>query len=147
MLVINTTDKNNKLLPINHKEDPTRIGELMTDEELHAFAVKLVLVYYHYQHGYIKNTNLNPGIEYPNIVMENKDTLKLYYVTVKAAIHPDIPEPLPTENYSTLIQLAEEANAIPAFIGVIFTNYSADDHSPPKCGGEYIVKITKLKEL
>jgi len=147
MLTINTTDKNNKLLPITHKEDPSRIGEPMTDEELHAFAVQLVLVYYHYNKGYIKDTNINPGIDYPHIVMENEDTNKLYYVTVKAVIYPDIPEPLPTENYSTLIKLAEEVNAIPVFIGVTFTNYSAGDESPPKCGGEYIVKITRLKEL
>ena len=32
-----------------------------------------------------------------------------------AAIHPDIPEPLPNGNYSTLIKLAREAKAIPVF--------------------------------
>jgi len=85
----------------------------MTDEELHTFAVELVLVYYHYQNGDIKKRNVNPGIEYPHIVMRNKDTEKLYYLIVKAGIHPDIIKPLPTENYSTLIQLAEKANATP----------------------------------
>ena len=119
----------------------------MTEEELHVFAVELVLVYYYYQNGNIIRRNINPGIEYPHIVMENKDTLKLYYVIVKAAIHPDIPEPLATENYSTLIKLAEEAKAIPVFIGVTFSNYSADNDNPPICGGDYIVKITRLKEL
>ena len=119
----------------------------MTDEELHSFAVQLVLVYYHYQNGNIIRRNINPGIEYPHIVMRNKDTEKLYYLIVKAGIHPEIPEPLPTENYSTVIELARETKAIPVFIGVTFSNYSADDDSPFKCGGEYVVKITRLKEL
>ncbi len=59
--------------------------------------------------------------------MRNKDTEKLYYLIVKAGIYPNIPELLPKENYSTLIKLAEEARAIPVFIGVTFSNYSADD--------------------
>ena len=79
--------------------------------------------------------------------MRNKDTEKLYYLIVKAGIHPDIPEPLPIENYSTLIKLAEEARAIPVFIGAVFFNYSAVDDNPPLCGGDYVVKITRLKEL
>ena len=78
--------------------------------------------------------------------MRNKDTEKLYYLIVKAGIHPDT-EPLATENYSTLIKLAKEAKAIPVFIGVTFSNYSADDDNPPICGGDYVVKITRLKEL
>jgi len=147
LFTINGIDKDNNRYPITHKEDPARVGEPMIDEELHAFAVKLVLVYYHYQHGYIKSRNINSGIEYPHYVMRNKDTEKLYYLIVKAAIHPDIPEPLLTENYTSLIKLAEEAKAIPVFIGVVFSNYSTDDNSPPICGGEYIVKITQLKEL
>jgi hypothetical protein len=36
----------------------------------------------------------------------------------------------------TVIQLAEETKAIPGFIEVTFSNYSADDYSPPKCSGE-----------
>ena len=79
--------------------------------------------------------------------MRNNDTGKLYYLIVKAGIHPNIPEPLPKENYSTLIKLAEEARAIPVFIGVTFSNYSADENSPPMCGGEYVVEITRLKGL
>ena len=79
--------------------------------------------------------------------MRNKDTEKLYYLIVKAGIYPDIPKPLPIENYSTLIKLAEEARAIPVFIGVTFSNYSADDDSPPICGGDYIVKIISLLDL
>jgi DNA-directed RNA polymerase subunit RPC12/RpoP len=147
LFTINGIDKDNNLYPITHKGDPARIGEPMTDEELHVFGVELVLVYYHYQNGNIIRRNINPGIEYPHIVIRNKVTEKLYYVIVKGAIYPEIPEPLPTENYSTLIKLAEEAKAIPVFIGVTFTNYSADDDSPPICGGDYIVKITRLKEL
>lgn len=147
MFAINARDKHNKLVPITHKDDPARVGEPMTDKELHSFAVQLVLVYYHYQNGNIIRRNVNPGIEYPHIVMRNKDTEKLYYLIVKAGIHPDIPEPLPKENYSALIKLAKEAKAIPAFIGVTFSNYSADNNSPPKCGGDYVVKITRLKEL
>jgi len=119
----------------------------MIDEELHVFGVELVLVYYHYQNGDIKKRNVNPGIEYPHIVMRNKDTEKLYYLIVKAGIYPNIPEPLPKENYSTVKQLAEEAKAIPVFIGVIFSNCSADENSPPMCGGEYVVEITRLKGL
>ena len=119
----------------------------MTDKELHVFGVELVLVYYHYQNAYIEKRNVNPGIEYPHIVLRNKDTEKLYYLIVKAGIHPHIPEPLPTENYSTVIKIAEEAKAIPVFIGAVFSNYSANNDNPPICGGEYIVKITKLKEL
>lgn len=147
LFTINGIDKDNNLYPITHKDDPARVGKLMTDEELHAFAVQLVLVYYHYNHGYIKSRNINPGIEYPHIVMRNKDTEKLYYLIVKAGIHPEIPEPLPTGNYSTVIKLAEEAKAIPVFIGVVFSNYSTDDDSLPICGGDYIVKITRLKKL
>lgn len=147
LFTINGIDKDNNLYPITHKDDPARVGQPMTDKELHSFAVQLVLVYYHYQNGNIIRRNVNPGIEYPHIVMMNKDTEKLYYVTVKAGIHPDIPEPLPTENYSTVIKLAEEAKAIPVFIGAVFSSYSADNDSPPICGGEFIVKITRLKEL
>ncbi len=147
LFTINGIDKDNNLYPITHKGDPERTGQPMTDEELHVFGVELVLVYYHYQNAYIKTRNINPGIEYPHIVMRNKDTEKLYYLIVKAGIHPDIPRPLPTENYSTLIKLAEEAKAIPVFIGVTFTNYSTDENNPPKYGGEYVVRITKLKEL
>lgn len=147
LFTINGIDKNNNLYPITHKDDPARVGQPMTDKKLHSFAVQLVLVYYHYQNGNIIRRNINPGIEYPHIVMRNKDTEKLYYLIVKAGIHPDIPEPLPTENYLTLIKLAEEAKAIPVFIGVTFSNYSADNDNPPKCGGEYIVKITRLKKL
>ena len=147
LFTINGIDKNNNLYPITHKDDPARVGETMTDDELHAFAVQLVLVYYHCQNGNIKSRNINPGIEYPHIVMRNKDTEKLYYLIVKAGIHPDIPRPLPTENYSTLIKLAKEANAIPVFIGAVFSNYSADNDCSPICGGDYVVKITRLKEL
>jgi len=39
------------------------------------------------------------------------------------------------------------AKAIPVFIGVVFSNYSADNEISPICGGDYIVKITRLKEL
>ena len=147
LFTINGIDENNNLYPITHKGDPERIGQPMTDEELHVFGVELVLVYYHYQNAYIIRRNVNPGIEYPHIVMRNKDTEKLYYLIVKAGIHPDIPKPLPTENYSTVIRLAEEAKAIPVFIGVTFSSYSADENNPPKCGGDYVVNITKLKEL
>ncbi|GAG95156.1 unnamed protein product, partial [marine sediment metagenome] len=147
LFTINGIDKDNNIYPITHKGDPKRVGQPMTDEELHVFAVELALVYYHYQNGNIIRRNINPGIEYPHIVMRNKDTEKLYYLIVKAGIHPDIPEPLPTENYSTVIKLAEEAKAIPVFIGAVFSNYSADNDNPPICGGEYIVKITRLKEL
>ena len=147
LFTINGIDKDNNLYPITHKGDTERIGKTMTDEELHVFGVELVLVYYHYQNAYIEKRNVNPGIEYPHIVMRNKDTEKLYYVIVKAANHPEIPEPLATGNYSTLIKLAEEAKAIPVFIGVTFSNYSADNDNHPICGGDYIVKITRLKEL
>ena len=147
LFTINAKDKHNKLVPITHKEDPARVGEPMSDEELYVFAVILVSVYYHYNRGYIKSRNINPGIDYPHIVMRNKDTEKLYYLIVKAGIHPDIPRPLPTENYSTLIKLAKEAKAIPVFIGAVFSNYSSNDNNPPICGGDYVVKITKLKKL
>jgi len=40
---------------------------------------------------------------------------------------------------SILIKLAEEAKAKPVFIGVTFSNYSADENSPPLCGGDYVV--------
>ncbi len=147
MYLINNKNESNETIPIAHKCDEIDIGRPMTEADLHEFAVALVMVYYYQQEGDIKSINYNLGIEYPHIVMENVDCNKLYYVTVKAGIHPDIPEPLPSENYSTLIELAEETNAIPVFIGVTFTNYSADDYSPPICGGEYIVKITRLKKL
>ena len=49
LFTINGIDKDNNLYPITHKGDPERIGQPMTDEELHVFGVELVLVYYHYQ--------------------------------------------------------------------------------------------------
>ena len=140
-------DKDNNLYPITHKCYPEQIRQPMTDEELHVFGVEQVLVYYHHQNGNIIKRNVNTGIEYPHIVMENKEEYTYFYVTVKSGIYPNIPKPLHIENYSTLIKLAEEANATPVFIGAVFSNYSEDDDNPPICGGDYIVKITRLKEL
>ena len=144
MFLINKKNKNKKAIPILHKCEPFDIGRPMTEEDLHRFAVDLILVYYFKQGGDIKSVNKNPGIEYPHIIMANKANNKLYYLTIKADYKSIVPEPLPEENYSSLIELAQEAKAEPVFIGVVFDHIPKNNQSEVLCGDHFIVRYTGL---
>jgi len=144
MYLINNKNENNENIPITHKCDEADIGRPMTEEDLHEFAVALIMVYYYQQGGDIKSINDNPGIEYPHIVMENKEKGKYYYVTIKADYSPNVPEPLPEEYYSSLIKFAREERAVPVFIGVVFYHIPRDGQSEILCGDQFIVEHTGL---
>lgn len=46
--------------------------------------------------------------------------------------------------FSSLIELAKEANAEPVFIGVVFEHIPKDSQSEVLCGDEFIFKYTGL---
>ena len=144
MYLINNWDENGITIPITHKCDEADIGKPMTEAHLHEFAVGLVMVYYYQQGGDIKFMDYNTGIESPHIVMENKEKGKYYYVTVKAGYSPNIPEPLPQGQYSSLFYLAFNAAATPVFIGVVFEHLAEDGQTEVLCGDKFIVEYTGL---
>ena len=144
MYLVNNLDEENEIIPITHKCTESDIGKPITEEQLHEFAVELIMIYHYKQGGDIKSMNINLGIEYPHIVMESKENNKLHYVTIKADYKPNVPEPLPKEYYSSLIKLSREAKAVPVFIGVVFDHITRNGQLEILCGDQFIVEYTGL---
>ena len=86
----------------------------------------------------------NLSINSLHIVMENKEKGKCLYITIKAGYSPNVPEPLPGEQYSSLIKLARDAGTEPVFIGVVFEHVIKNGQSEVLCGDKFIVEYTGL---
>ena len=147
MYTINKLNENHKPIPLKHKCEEEFFGQPMTDEILHDFAVSLILVYYYYQGGEIISKNPNIGLEFPHLVMKNDKLKKNYFVIIQGAPYPQVPEPLPADNYANIIMLSKDANAVPVFVGVTFMNMSREDPGTLICGDKYIVQFTGLLPL
>ncbi len=147
MYLINEKNEKNEAIPIPHKCIEADIGKPLTEEELHEFAVELVMVYHYKQGVDIKSMNIEPGLDHPHIIMVNKENNKLHYVTIKADYSPNIPKPLAKEYYSSLIKLAREAEAVPVFIGVVFHHIPQDGQSDILCEDKFIVEYTGLIQI
>ena len=84
-------------IPIVHKCDPERTGEIMTKQEMHEFGIDLLIVYLYNQKGNLISTNNNLSNEYPHILVENPKE-ELLYIWVKTEIYPIIPSVKSIEN-------------------------------------------------
>ena len=145
MIILNKTLQDGQVKPIIHKGDnPERVGEIMTEEELHGFGVGVLVGFFYNQKGKLFRCNHNISNDYPHIVVESpKDGL--LYVWVKTAMYPIIPSIESIENQDEVINLANQFNAIPVFAGLRLTCVSTEENNIPICGGEYIAEFTGLK--
>jgi hypothetical protein len=145
MITINKTLPDGQIKPIPHKgDDPERVGEIMTKEELHKFGLALLNVYLYKQKGKMISSNRKTSNDYPHIVVESpKDGL--LYVWVKTEMFPTIPNIESIENHEEIINLANQFRAIPAFSGIRLSCISTKENSIPVYGGEYIAEFTRLK--
>jgi hypothetical protein len=145
MITLNKELPDGKLKPIVHKgDDPERINEIMTKEELHAFGVGVLVGFFHNQRGKLFRCNHNISNDYPHIVVESpKDGL--LYVWVKTEMYPIIPSIVSIENQEEVVNLANQFNAIPVFAGIRLTCISTEENNVPIFGAKYIVEFTGLK--
>jgi hypothetical protein len=142
MYLINKRNNRNEVIPIIHNCNEEDTGRPITTEELHGLAVELIMVYHYKQGAEIKSMNTKSGYEHPHIVMVNNENHTLYYVTIKADYKPNIPKPLPKQYYTSFINRAKKAEAIPVFIGVVFDKIPKNGQSETLCGDGLIVEYT-----
>ena len=99
MILLNSTLPNGKIQPIPHNGDnPERVGKIMTNEELQAFGLDLLIVYLYKQKGTLIGANINIGNEYPHLVAKNPDE-ELLYIWFKTEMYPTIPSIVSIENH------------------------------------------------
>lgn len=132
--------------PIIHKCEPDRVGEVMTEQEIHEFGLALLIVYLYRQKGNLISSNGNLSNDYPHLVAENPKK-ELLYIWVKTEMYPTIPSVISIENHEEVINISKQFNAIPVFAGIMLTCDSTEENVTPKCGGGYIAQFTGLKEL
>lgn len=139
-------DENGEPRVIYHLTTKERKGQLMSKEELHLFAVEILTNLYKSEGMEIVDKNRIIGNEYPQFVMKSKNG-KLYYVVVEAATFPTKPDTLYSTNYSNILHLASDFNAIPVFAGISFANATNEDMSKIVCGDGYFVAFKGLEHL
>ncbi len=143
MFLINKTDSSGDPVPITHQcEKAEDIGKPMTEKELFAFAVSLVMVSYYKQGGKIKFMDYTMDRDVPNIIMENEELAMTYYVKIMLFYITEEPALPPQDYYKDLIEMAEEAGANPVIIGVEFEHVKEKGREEMLCGDRFIVRHT-----
>ena len=147
MITLNSTLPNGHIQPIPHKGDnPERVGEIMTKEELHEFGLSLLIVYLYKQKGNLIRANNNIGNEYPHLVVKNPDD-ELLYIWVKTEMYPITPSTKSIENHEEVYNISKQFNAIPVFAGIRLTCVSTEEKSIPVYGAGYIAEFTGFKSF
>jgi hypothetical protein len=135
-----------KPIPITHKCDENRIGQVMTNQELHQFGMDLLITYLFKHNGKFLGVNDNIGNDYPNLVVKDPDN-QLLYIWVKTDIFPTFSEIESIENLEEIIKLASQFNASPVFAGIRFRRVSTEENNHTICGGDYIAEFMGLKKI
>jgi hypothetical protein len=147
MITINKILPDGQIKPIPHKgDDPERVGEIMTEKEIHEFGISLLIVYLYKQKGELISANKNLSNDYPHLVAKNPKG-ELLYIWIKTEIYPNIPRVESIDNPEEVINLAEQFNAIPVFAGMVLKCVSTKENNIPICGGQYIVEFTGFKSF
>jgi hypothetical protein len=145
MITINKPLPDGNLKPIPHKgNNPARVGEIMTKEELHEFGLALLIAYLNYQKGTLIRSNHNIGNEYPHLTAKNPEG-ELLYIWVKTVMYPKVPSIVSIENHEEVIKLSNQFNATPVFAGMVLTCVSTEEKSIPVYGGGYVAEFTGFK--
>ena len=134
-----------------HHCDQSREGQLMTERELLAFALKLLTDYYQKQGMEVAVHKRSGDKGFPNFVMESKSGTK-FYVAVRTSLFPVNPLDISREGFDDFKKLAKQFNSRPVFAGVSFactTSYHQEINnlSIATCGGEYFVAFRGLINL
>ena len=144
MITINKPLPDGKLKPIPHKGDnPERVGEIMTKEELHKFGLGLLIAYLNIQKGELIKANFNIGNDYPHLIAKNPKG-QLLYIWVKTEMYPTMPSIVSIENHEEVIKLSNQFGATPVFAGMRMKCVSTEENIPVY-GGGYIAEFTGLK--
>ena len=133
-------------VPIMHKCRPERVGEVMTEKEIHDFGLDLLIVYLYYQKGKLISANTNMSNDYPHLVAKNPNG-ELLYIWTKTEMFPNIPKVGSFNNSEAAIALSKQFNAIPVFAGIILKCASAKEYDIPICGSQYIAEFTGFKAI
>jgi len=145
MITLNSILKDGRIQPIPHIGDnPDRVGEIMTSEEIHEFGLGLLIVYLYKQKGDLISSNGNLSMEYPHLVARNPKG-ELLYIWVRTEITPIVPRYIPGENHEEIISLAKQNNATPVFAGIVLT--PTEENTVPICGGDFIAQFTGFKQM
>lgn len=138
-------DKNGEPRVFNHIATEDRSGKEMSNNELIAFLVDCLTTVFEEQGMKILKMNKTLGSEYPNFIMESKNS-KSYYVLIDFNIFPSEKGFYSEHNFSEYIKLAGQFNSIPtkANVGVFCLN---TDGAPAICGGSFALKYDGLEVL
>jgi hypothetical protein len=138
-------DKNGEPMIATHNCSPERAGKEMTKEELHKFAVELLVDLYIKAGMIIMNTNSHYDRKFPNLVMRSKNG-KLYYVIIEIACYPQKAVLLSSYDFSEMKGYAKKHNATPTFAGVSFMNASRE-WDKLICGDNYFINFKGLETI
>jgi hypothetical protein len=138
-------DANGEPIAVKHNCSPDRIGQKMTKEELHRFAVELLSNLYENAGMTMININRNYYREYPNLVMKSSNG-QLYYVIIETTCYPQKAESLYPVDFTEMKQYAKKFNAIPVFAGISFMNASRE-WNKLVCGDDYFVAFKRVEKM
>lgn len=140
------TASNGEPLVIEHDAPANRAGKQMTQDELHYFAVNLLVKLY--KNAGMKTVRLpldNSPDRLINLTMISKND-KSYHVMVRATAFPQTAESLYSFYANDLLDLVKETEAsktLPAFAGLSFMNTNGNNNLI--CGDSYFVVFKGLE--
>lgn len=144
---MNKTFPDGQIMPFIHIADNfDRIGKVMTDAELHEFAMILLIGYLDICNGNVIQPTGILKEEHPHMIVKAPNG-KVFDFWIKVVMHPQTPTIELFEHHSEIIYLAKQFNAIPVFAGVKFTCLPIEDNSMPICGGKYKAEFTGIKQF
>lgn len=138
-------DSNGEPRIFNHETTSEHAGKEMTNNEMITFLVECLTAVFEEQGMKILKTNKTLGTEYPNFIMESRNS-KLYYVLIDFSIFPSEEGFYSKQDFSEYIKLAGQFNSLPtkANVGVYCFN---TDGAPAVCGGSFALKFDGLEVL
>ena len=141
------TDTNSEPSVLRHNCISERMGKEMTQSEMYAFAVELLVGLYEKSGMIILDINRIYQHEYPNIVMKSRNGV-YYYVVVETAEFPQKVKLTNLAIYSDVKALAQRKNAVPVFAGISFLNADRgmEEHKMI-CGEHYFAVFEGLEKL
>jgi hypothetical protein len=147
MITLNSTLPNGKIQPIAHKgDDLKRVGEVMTNKELHEFGLFMFIAFLEGQDFEPYAINMNPENCAPDVMLWNPQKL-LLYIWVKTDLAPNVPVYVPNETHDTIMKLCKEYHAVPSFASITISCATPQDKLIPKCGSEYYAMLNEFEEI
>jgi hypothetical protein len=140
-------DENGEPAIFKHTCDETLVGQQMSFENLHKFAVELLANLFNEGKNGMKIHHICTkfGVELPNLVIESVNGI-IYYVAVSTGIAPKTSTPIYNNVLLNMVNLAKKNHARAALAEISFMN--ADNmFEQPKMGGNFFVKYDGLHLL